>query len=189
MRTFRQALFVLPGTERATCFQLSFCPWIATAWIKRLSSSADQGLPTTLSAMTYGAARDDECKKTVSRALISPLLWGSTTNSHGRSSSAAFEPPCLSSKATHLARTMALCRLQLMPLDSRHSPLRRNHAWSHSNRHRLFHTQPQMYSQKYATLVAHFEPQILKRSVTGPFEANLAYHSTHGYADEREHHL
>ena len=35
----------------------------------------------------------------------------------------------------------------------------------------------------------HFHPHILKSFVIGPLEANLAYHPTHRYADEREHHL
>ena len=73
MRTFRQALFVLPGTERATCFQLSFWPCIVTAWIRRLSSSADQGLPTILSAMTYGAEWMMRTRKN-QRALRAPIV-------------------------------------------------------------------------------------------------------------------
>jgi len=96
------------------------------------------------------------------RALISPLLVRSTKNSHDCSSSAVLDPPCPSSKATPLARTKVQYRPLMTPLDSLRSPLRRNHAWSHQNRHRIFHTPPQMCSQKYVKPLARFNPRMLK---------------------------
>ena len=77
-------------------------------------------------------------------------------DSHDRSPSAVFEPPCLSSKATPLVRTRTLCRPPMTPLDSPHSPPRRNRAWNRKNRHRLFHILPQMYYQKYVMPLATF---------------------------------
>lgn len=96
------------------------------------------------------------------RALISSLLVRSTKNSHDCSSSAALDPPCLSSKATPLARTKVRYRLLMMPLDSLRSPLRRNHAWSHQSRHRSFRTPPQMCSQKCVMPLARVNLRMLK---------------------------
>ena len=111
------------------------------------------------------------------------------SDSHGYSSSAVPNPPCLSSKAIPLARMKApICSL-MMPLDSRHSPLQRSHAWSLQNRCRLSHTPPRMSFQKYAPSLTHINLRILKGFWTGPLEANLTYHQTYRHTDEREHHL
>ena len=194
LRTFRQALFVLPGTARATCFQLSFWPCIATAWIKRLSSSAVQGRPTTLSAMTYGpegmASLPNEFTEQRNQgAPFGALIFRSIKTLTTARPSTDLDPLCLSFEVTPLVRMKTRYCILMMPLDSLRSLPRRNRAWSHQTRCRLFHTLPQMCSQKYGTHLPHLSPWILKGFVTGPSEANLAYHPAYRYANEREHHL
>jgi hypothetical protein len=124
-----------------------------------------------------------------SERLWDRFLSDRLPNSHDCSSSAVFDLRCHSSKATPPARMKARCLPLTTHLDSVHSPLRRNHAWSRQNRRRLFHILPQMYSQKYATPLADFNLRMLKQFITGPLKTNLAYHPTHRYADECEHHL
>jgi hypothetical protein len=43
--TFRHALLVRPGMKNAMAFHWSTSPWMETAWIRSLSSSADHGVP------------------------------------------------------------------------------------------------------------------------------------------------
>jgi len=91
------------------------------------------GLPTTFSAMNMErgmvSTRSDSTERVhgtkgsrISRALISPLL----VKLSRCSSSAVFDPPCPSSKATPLTRTEVPCLPPMMPLDSLHFLLQKN---------------------------------------------------------------
>lgn len=204
-RTFLHALFVLPGTQRATFFQLSTSPCMATAESRSSSSCLDHGFPTFFSFMGGPAPPAPSVVKTSSaRGVLGRYervrAQGLSTGPLHTDPTGAYVtsliwpvglllPSCLSLLATRPTRITAPRRLRTMSLDSQPSPWRKSHA--STQRHPLGWSCKllPMFCQRYVHACNIAEEDTSNDIQLGSTQPNLVGYKANRHANECQHQL